>query len=144
VKPDFSGEYELDRQASRLSAAASDIDGATLRIEHREPVFRCSGKFVAGGATVLEYTFELKADGASASAGGDERARLFWDDEVLVNEFRTGTPDPVFTMTWRYELFDGGRRLRASEQIRGSGRDQDNVWEFARAETPVITSTTPR
>jgi hypothetical protein len=34
-------------------------------------------------------------------------------------------------MTWRYELIDG-RRLRAAEQIRGSGRDQDNVWEFVR------------
>jgi hypothetical protein len=35
-------------------------------------------------------------------------------------------------MTRRYELLDGGRRLRATEQIRGAGRDQDNVWEFAR------------
>jgi hypothetical protein len=35
-------------------------------------------------------------------------------------------------MSWRYELLDGGRRLRAIEQLRGSGREQDNVWIFER------------
>jgi hypothetical protein len=35
-------------------------------------------------------------------------------------------------MSWRYELNDGGRRLTATEQIRGGGRDQDNVWVFER------------
>jgi hypothetical protein len=32
----------------------------------------------------------------------------------------------------RYELQEGGRRLRAVEQIRGAGRDQDNLWVFER------------
>jgi hypothetical protein len=36
------------------------------------------------------------------------------------------------TLSFRYELVDGGRRLRAVEQIRGAGRDQDNVWLFDR------------
>jgi hypothetical protein len=35
-------------------------------------------------------------------------------------------------MSWRYELLDEGRRLRAVEQIRGGGRDQDNTWIFDR------------
>jgi hypothetical protein len=35
-------------------------------------------------------------------------------------------------MSWRYELIDSGRRLRATERIRGRGRDQDNIWEFER------------
>jgi hypothetical protein len=141
VKPDFSGEYALDRTASRLSPAASAIDGATLRIEHHEPVFRCAGKFVAGGQTVLEYSFELQADGRDVSAEND-RPPLSWDGDALVTEYREGTPEPVFTMRWRYELTEGGRRLRATEQIRGSGRDQDNVWEFERLPSFAITSTT--
>jgi hypothetical protein len=37
------------------------------------------------------------------------------------------------TISFRYELQDGGRRLRAAEQIRGGGRDQDNVWVFERS-----------
>jgi hypothetical protein len=32
---------------------------------------------------------------------------------------------------YSFELLTDGR-LRAIEQVRGSGRDQDNVWEFER------------
>jgi hypothetical protein len=142
VKPDFSGEYALDRTASRLSPAASAIDSATLRLEHHDPVFRCAGKFVAGGQTVLEYSFELQADGREVSPADSDRPPLYWDGDALVSEFREGSPEPVFTMSWRYESVDGGRRLRATEQIRGSGRDQDNVWEFERLPSVAITSTT--
>jgi hypothetical protein len=60
LKPNFSGVYVLDREASRLSASASAMT-ATLRIEHRDPVFRCSGNFVAGGTTANEFTFEVKS-----------------------------------------------------------------------------------
>lgn len=128
MKLDFSGEYVLDRPASTLSAAAVAIQSSVMRIEHREPVFRCSATWVADGRTVLEYSFELVADGPETVVGSD-RSRLYWQGDALVSEFRTGTPDPVFVMTWRYQLIDG-RRLRATEQISGSGRDQDNVWEF--------------
>ena len=114
MKPDFSGEFVLNRLASRLSAAASAIDGATLRIEHREPTFRCTGTFVAGDKTVQEFSFEIPSA---------------WDGDTLVNRFA----EAAFEMTWRYELLDDGRRLRASEQLKGSGRDQDNVWEFERS-----------
>jgi len=127
MKSDFSGEYVLDRT---LSVSASAIQSAVMRIEHREPVFRCSATWIADGKTVLEYSFELLADGPETVAGND-RSRLYWEGDALVSEFRTGTPDPVFVMTWRYELIDS-RRLRATERIRGSGRDQDNVWEFVR------------
>ena len=40
--------------------------------------------------------------------------------------------DAMAAMTWRYELLAGGHRLRATERIRGGGRDHDNVWEFDR------------
>ena len=127
MKPDFSGEYVLDRQASRLSPSASAMTGATLRIEHREPRFRCSGRFVVGDATVNEFTFEVPTK---------------WDDDAIVNEMHIDTHGPPFTMTWRYELLEGGRRMRATETIRGGGRDQDSVWEFTRSASAAITSTT--
>jgi hypothetical protein len=131
MKSDFSGEYVLDRPACVLSAAASGIESAVMRIDHREPAFRCSATWVADGKTVLEYSFELLADG-SETVGENDRSRLYWDGDALTSEFLTGTPDPVFAMTWRYEMIDDRGRLRATEQIRGSGRDQDNVWEFVR------------
>lgn len=62
MKPDFSGEYELDRPACTLSPAAAGVESAVLRIDHHEPVFR-------------------------------------------------------------------------SEQLRGGGRDQDNIWEFVRRQS---------
>ena len=131
MTPDFTGEYLLDRPACTLSAAASGIQSAVMRIEHREPAFRCSATWVADGKTLLEYAFELLTGGQEVASGESDVSRLSWDEDGLVSEFRTGTPDPVFVMTWRYELIDS-RRLRATEQIRGSGRDQDNVWEFTR------------
>jgi len=32
------------------------------------------------------------------------------------------------TIIFRYELQEGGRRLRAAEQLRAPDREQDNVW----------------
>jgi hypothetical protein len=37
------------------------------------------------------------------------------------------------TIVFRYELHDEGRRLRGAEQLRGAGREMDNVWIFDRA-----------
>ena len=45
---------------------------------------------------------------------------------------RIQRPDGEMTISFRYELQDGGRRLRATEQVRGGGRDQDNLWVFER------------
>ena len=37
TKPDFSGEWIMNRQASTLSPAASSIQSGHVSIEHREP-----------------------------------------------------------------------------------------------------------
>ena len=59
---------------------------------------------------------------------------LRWEGDVLVLVSTIEGPDPGATLSigFRYELLDGGRRLRATEQLRGQGRDQDNVWVFDR------------
>ena len=132
MKPNFSGEYVLNRSASVLSAGASSIATAVLGIEHDEPRFRCSGKF-ATTANAFEFTFELFTDGREGST-------CHWQEDALITEFRIGTPEAPAVMTWRYELTDAGSRLRATERIRGGGRDQDNVWEFRREE--VLEGTT--
>jgi len=131
IKPDFSGEYVLNRQKSALSAGAAAIERGEVRIEHREPVFRYAANFGAGDKTV-QYSFELTTDGREDAPGGKDASRMYWDGEAVVSEHRTTTPDAVIAMSWRYELIDGGRRLRAIETLRGAGRDQDNVWEFER------------
>jgi len=131
MKPDFSGEYVLDRRASMLSPGADAVQSASLRIEHLEPMFRCWAKFVTGDRT-LEYSFERSTDGREIPVDESEVSRLYWDGDALVSEDHRRTPDSVRTISWRYELVDDGRRLRAVEQIRGTERHQDNVWEFER------------
>ena len=61
-KPDFSGDWRLNRQASVLSPAAAAFQSGVMRIDHREPIFRCQATYVADGKPV-EYTFELRSDG---------------------------------------------------------------------------------
>ena len=132
-KPDFSGEYVLNRQASPLEGGAAAVQGAVLRIDHRDPTFRCQGSFAVDG-TDAKWEFELTADDHPVA---DEHAppttaSLRWDNGTLVATMPIGEPDAPVTMTWRYELGDDGRRLTATERIRGGGRDQDNLWVFER------------
>jgi hypothetical protein len=129
VKPDFSGEYHLDRAASVLSENASAFVSAVLRIEHEDPSFRCAARFVSA-TDAVEFSFERFTDDRHAGTPG--ASRCYWDGDVLASEDHIGSADAPVIMTWRYQLTDGGRRMRAVERIRGAGRDQDNVWEFAR------------
>jgi hypothetical protein len=135
-KPDFSGDYTLNRQASSLSPAASGMQSGTVTIEHREPAFRYKATLVASG-NPIEYAYELTTDGREVTAtqqGRTATSSLRWDGDALVFASRIESPDPnrAITITFRYELVEGGRRLRAVEQLRGGGGDQDNVWVFDR------------
>ena len=57
-KPDFSGDWTLNRQASTLSPAAAAFQSGVMRIDHREPIFRCQATYVADGKPV-EYTLSF-------------------------------------------------------------------------------------
>ena len=55
-KPDFSGEWILNRQASTLSPGADAMQSGVVRIEHREPTFRYKAAYVSvGGPLQVEY-----------------------------------------------------------------------------------------
>ena len=128
--PDLSGDWALNRDACTLSAGASAVRSAKLHIEHRDPVIRCSARFEFNDGNTFEFTTERTAAEADATPAADGSAR--WDGDGLVfTDFMGEAPDLV-TMTWRYEVTDGARRLRAVERMRGGGRDQDNVWVFDR------------
>jgi hypothetical protein len=135
-KPDFSGEWTLNRQASTLSAIVAPVaQSGVLRIEHREPKFKAHQTIVLDGKP-FESNFELLSDGREvvADAGGRRIvSTMRWDGDALVFTTRIHGPDGDVTISFRYELQDGGRRLRAVEQLRGGGRDQDNLWVFDRA-----------
>lgn len=135
-KPDLSGEWKLNRQASMLSpVVAPAAQSGVMRIEHREPTFKCHLTIVLDGKPV-ETNFELLSDGREVVGTHQERrivSRLCWDGDALVATWRIQGPDAEMTISFRYELRDDGRRLQAAEELRGGGRDQDNLWVFERA-----------
>ena len=134
VKPDFSGEWTLNRQASTLSPAAAATQSGDVRIEHRDPAFRYQAVLKSETGSV-QYEFELQTDGREITGtqqGMATASSLRWEGEALVLSSRIQRPNGEMKIGFRYELLDAGRRLRAVEQIRGAGRDQDNVWIFER------------
>ena len=134
-KPDFSGEWTLNRQASVLSPiVAPAAQSGALRIEHREPSVAMHMTIVFSGKP-FDTKYELLSDGREVVATDGGRrivSSLRWDGDALVAAWRIEGPDGEMTISFRYELQDGGRRVRATEQLRGRGRDQDNVWVFDR------------
>ena len=134
MKPDFSGEWILNREGSTLSPGADTVQSAVWHIEHREPSFRQKASFAMESGP-RDYEFELQSDGPEevfAAEDSTTACSLRWDGDALVVTFRTTRPDGEMTVSFRNELIDDGRRLRASEQLRGTAWDQDNVWLFDR------------
>ncbi len=133
-KPDFSGEWTLNRQASTLSPGAAAVESGVVRIEHRDPTFRYKATFISASGP-LQYEYELQSDGRDVGAtenGVTTLANLRWEGQALVTRSRIQRPDGETRISFRHELIDSGRRLRAVEQLRGAGQEQDNVWIFDR------------
>ena len=113
VKPDFSGEYVLNRHASTLGAGADAVRSAVVRIEY-------SLERVSNEREVAD-----QQEPTTVSS-------LHWEGNALVFIDRTKGPDSELTISWRYELLEDRRHVRAVENVRGGQRDQDNVWVFER------------
>ena len=67
-KPDFSGDWHLNRHASMLSPIVAPVaQSGTLRIEHKEPNFRCHMTIVLDGKP-FETKYEMLSDGRETVA----------------------------------------------------------------------------
>lgn len=136
-RPDFSGAWTLNLQSSRLSPiVAPTVWSGVLQIEHFEPRLKGHLTIVFEGGPV-ESRFELLSDGREVVAkdprGQHITSSLRWDGDALVAAWRIEGAGFEMTISFRYELQDNGRGLRAAEQLRGGGRDQDNLWVFDRS-----------
>src|SRR5262245_47169839 len=134
AKPDFSGEWALNRMASQLSPGADAVQSGSWHIEHREPQFGHKASFVFAGGQTFAYQYSIRSDGGELVSDQDARTvmNLYWEAETLVLTSRTEASGGATSITFRYDLLDGGSRLRAAEQVRGTDHDQDNVWIFDR------------
>jgi len=134
-KPDFTGEWQLNRQASALTpAVAAAVQSGTMRIEHREPTFECEMTIVMDGKPV-QKKFEMRSDAGEVVATQGERrivSHLRWEGDALVATWSVEGPSQKMTISFRYALEADGQRLRAAEELRGSDHDQDNAWVFER------------
>jgi hypothetical protein len=134
-KPDFSGEWVLNREASSLPAPVKVTSGV-VRIDHREPVFSFHRNYVIDGVS-REAQFTVKTGGSEQAQEGPTKglttiSTLRWDGNALVLAMRIKGPDFEATNDVRYELQEGGRRLRASERGRGPHENHDAVWIYDR------------
>jgi len=135
AKPDFSGEWVLNRQDSTLPPPVSSVESGVVRIEHREPAFTFHRSYVIGGAP-REARFTLATDGRDVTETGPQGmpsvSTLRWDGAALVLAMRIKGPGFEATNDVRYELLNGGCRLRATEQGRGPQGSHDAVWIYDR------------
>jgi hypothetical protein len=133
-KPDFSGEWILNRQACTLSPGADTIRSAIVQIEHVDPKFKYKAEFVSNnGSRKIDY--ELLSDGRevrSTQQGTTTASRLYWEGEALIASWLVQLSSGEMKISFRHELLDHGSRLRAVEQLRSVERDQDNSWIFDR------------
>jgi len=132
--PDFSGNWVLDRTASVLQAESAVVESGTVRIEHRDPAFRFARTFVVKQQPV-DTAFDIATDGrevARAVAGRTSRSRLEWQGRSLLLTVLIDTPRGEVSNIVRYELLDGGKTLRAIEDVGGAAPTHHNIWIFVR------------
>jgi hypothetical protein len=133
-KPDFSGEWMLNRTTSSLQGETAAVESGVIRIQHREPAFTFQRTFVVNKQTV-DASYEIQTDGrevATAGRGLTSRSRLEWQGtSLLLTALITGPRGEVSNIV-RYELLDGGRVLRAIEDLGGAAPVHHNVWIYDR------------
>jgi hypothetical protein len=106
-RPDFSGDYVLNRQASTLAPGpAGAISGGAMHIEHHESIFRYRLTYLVHGKP-LDVSFELSTDGKESQLTEDGQPTMIslrWDVDALVFLERGQG-----TVTFRHELLEDGR-----------------------------------
>ncbi len=135
AKPNFSGEWVLNRPASTLPPPVANVESGVVHIEHREPDFHFRRIYVIAG-TSRDAAFSIRTNGTEETQTGPQgfptTSTLRWDGVALVLAMRIAGPGFIATNDVRYELLDGGRRLRATEAGRAPQGSHDAVWIYDR------------
>jgi hypothetical protein len=134
-KPDFSGEWVLNKAKSRLQFPdITVIDRGSMDIEHQEPSFKFRRVFVIGVEKDI-FDQELTTDGREVTTREGKRkavSRLSWDGDALVYATRYSGSQGDATSEVTYRLQDDGKVLEAVERFRSPKHQHENVWIFER------------
>ena len=131
-KPDFSGDWTLNVPASLIAAGIGDVQSGDLVIEHQEPDIRIRLTLMIDGRP-FERRVDQQTDGVEVSdtvPAGPSVSSMTWEGTSLAYSSTTRRASCVGNVDVRYVLEDNGRQVRATETIRGCGRDSDNDWVF--------------
>jgi hypothetical protein len=131
-KPDFSGDWVLNKAKSTVIKQLAGLEKAVAHIEHHDPVFKFQRTFTIDGKD-NSFGYDLTTDGEEVvSDQGDSKlySRLYWDGNALVFFTRIVAPAGEATNIVHYRLAREGRELRAEEQFRGPQVSYDNLWVF--------------
>jgi hypothetical protein len=134
-KPDFSGEWTLNKEKSRLQyPEISAIERGTVTTVHKEPSFHFERVFfIHGREDTLQYDLSTTGEPKTTQEGRfTDVSKLYWDGDTPVLENRITGPQGEATNTVRYRLLDGGKTLEAEEHFRGPRHQHDNQWVFDR------------
>jgi hypothetical protein len=133
-RPDFSGEWALDRAASSLQGDMAAVESGVIRIRHREPSFGFSRTFVIK-TQPIDTSFDIQTDGLEIvqnNRGLSSRSRMEWQGNSLLLTVSIDAPRGTVSNIVRYELLDDGRSMRAVEDVGGAAPSHHNVWMFVR------------
>ena len=135
-RPDFSGNWLLDKEKSRLSAPAPD--NALFYVDQSPDWFRIvrahitdgeAGMLIARAATDGDEMVEKWQDGKIVH-------RCRWEGDRLVLETRNQKRGQKSLTVAKLSLSPDGKTLTLEESITGSGRKRENTWVLNR-EAPL-------
>jgi hypothetical protein len=126
VKPDFSRDWVLDRQASHFTGGASALENGVLRTDHRDPKCGFQISMKPGGESV-ERAWESNLSDEIPVVDSGFYSRFFW--EGMLWSLSAGR-----RALMRSGACCGGinflTRANGFEQVRGRSPNFDNTWIF--------------
>lgn len=128
------GNGWLHRAASLLPGETAAVESSVVRIEHRDPSYSVARTLVVRRQR-CDARYEIQKDGRERTGGRDRqtsRSGLEWQGNSLLPTALIAGPRGEVRNVVCYELLDGGRALRAVEDLGGAAPAHHDVWMFER------------
>lgn len=137
-RPDFSGNWRLDKGKSRLSAPAPD--DAVFYVDHSPGWFGIVRAHITDGEADM-VLFRAATDGderVEKWKDGNVVHRCRWEGGTLVLESRNRRRGQKSLAVAKLSLSSEGGTLTLEETLTGSGGKRENTWVLNREAPPAL------